>query len=46
VIRWVRPRLLAEVAYTEITPDGTLRHPSFKGIRIDKNPREVVLEEP
>lgn len=45
VIRWVQPRLLAEVAYTEITPDGQVRHPSFKGIRVDKDPREVVLEE-
>jgi bifunctional non-homologous end joining protein LigD len=44
--RWVEPRLLAEVAYTEITPEGTLRHPSFKGIREDKPPDLVRLERP
>jgi bifunctional non-homologous end joining protein LigD len=33
VARWVQPRLLAEVEYTEITPDGLIRHPSFKGLR-------------
>jgi bifunctional non-homologous end joining protein LigD len=32
VARWVEPRLLADVAYTEITPDWLLRHTSFKGI--------------
>jgi DNA ligase D-like protein (predicted ligase) len=45
VARWVEPRLLAEVQYTEITPDGTLRHPSFKGLREDKSAAEVRLEE-
>jgi bifunctional non-homologous end joining protein LigD len=34
VIRWVEPRLVADVAYAEITPDGQARHPSFKGIRV------------
>ena len=43
--RWVEPRLLAEVAYTEITTDGLIRHPSFKGLREDKDAREVHLEE-
>lgn len=43
--RWVQPRLLAEVEYTEITPDGLIRHPSFKGLREDKDAREVHLEE-
>ena len=45
VARWVEPRLLAEVQFTEITPDGQLRHPSFKGIREDKSAHEVTLEE-
>lgn len=31
--RWVRPELIAEVTYAEVTPDGSLRHPSFKGLR-------------
>lgn len=34
VIRWVEPRLVADVAYTEIAADGGMRHPSFKGIRV------------
>src|SRR5262249_44778381 len=33
---WVRPTLVAEVEFTEWTPDGRLRHPSFKGLREDK----------
>jgi bifunctional non-homologous end joining protein LigD len=45
VARWVEPRLLAEVQYTEITPDGVVRHPSFKGLREDKNAADVRLEE-
>ena len=44
VCRWVQPRLLAEVEYTEITPDGLIRHPSFKGLREDKPANEVHLE--
>jgi DNA ligase D-like protein (predicted ligase) len=43
--RWVEPRLLAEVEFTEVTPDGLIRHPSFKGLREDKDAREVHLEE-
>lgn len=42
---WVQPRLLAEVEYTEITPDGLIRHPSFKGLREDKPAIDVHLEE-
>ncbi|HTL70156.1 MAG TPA: non-homologous end-joining DNA ligase [Candidatus Eisenbacteria bacterium] len=44
--RWVRPLLVAEVAFTEWTRDGRLRHPSFKGLRRDKPAREVVREAP
>ena len=42
--RWVTPRLVAEVAFSEWTADGKLRHPSFKGLREDKNPEECVRE--
>lgn len=42
--QWVEPRLLAEVEYTEITPDGLIRHPSFKGLREDKPATDVHLE--
>ncbi|WP_332715568.1 DNA ligase D [Pelagibacterium mangrovi] len=44
--RWVSPRHLAEIAYTEITPDGALRHPSFLGLREDKPARNIALERP
>jgi bifunctional non-homologous end joining protein LigD len=44
--RWVRPRLVAEVSFTEWTADGKLRHPSFQGLRDDKRPEECVREEP
>jgi len=43
---WVEPRLVAEVQFTEWTPDGRLRHPSFKGLREDKDASEVVREAP
>jgi bifunctional non-homologous end joining protein LigD len=43
---WVSPRLVAEIAFTEWTEEGTLRHPSFQGLRADKDPKEVVRERP
>jgi bifunctional non-homologous end joining protein LigD len=43
---WVRPDLVAEVSFTEWTRDGTLRHPSFQGLREDKPPRAIVREVP
>ncbi len=41
---WVKPALVAQVAFTEWTTDGTLRHPSFVGLRADKTATEVVRE--
>ena len=41
---FVRPVLVGEVQYTEWTHDGHLRHPSWRGLRADKEPREVVRE--
>jgi bifunctional non-homologous end joining protein LigD len=41
---WVRPELVCEVAFTEWTSDGKIRHPSFQGIREDKRAEEVVRE--
>ena len=41
---WVKPELVAEVSFTEWTDDGTLRHPSFRGLREDKPAKEVVRE--
>jgi DNA ligase D-like protein (predicted ligase) len=37
---WVRPEVVVEVAYREVTPDGVLRHPSLLRQRPDKRPRE------
>ncbi|MES1241530.1 MAG: DNA ligase D [Acidobacteriota bacterium] len=41
---WVEPKLVAEVAFTEWTGDGILRHPTFQGLREDKAPSEIVRE--
>jgi len=43
---WVAPKLIAEIAFTETTPDGVLRHPSFLGLREDKAAKDVVAEKP
>jgi bifunctional non-homologous end joining protein LigD len=43
---WVQPVLVAEVSFTEWTDDGTLRHPSFLGLRADKRASDVVRERP
>jgi bifunctional non-homologous end joining protein LigD len=45
-VHWVRPELVAQIGFTELTGDGKLRHPRFLGLRRDKRPREVVLERP
>ncbi len=42
--RWVKPVLVAEIAFTEWTSDGKMRHPSFQGLREDKAPRDVTRE--
>ena len=41
---WVNPQLVGEVEFTEWTPDGSLRHPSFKGLREDKPAKSIVKE--
>ena len=43
---WIRPQLVAEIAFTEVTDDGILRHPSFIGLREDKPAAEVVRKVP
>jgi bifunctional non-homologous end joining protein LigD len=43
---WVEPKLVGEVAFTEFTSDGVLRHPSFIALREDKKASEVVREVP
>ncbi len=41
---WLKPQLVCEVSYTEMTTDGVMRHPSFEGMRIDKNAKDVTRE--
>ncbi|MEO6313836.1 MAG: DNA ligase D [Chitinophagaceae bacterium] len=41
---WLKPALVCEVSYTEMTGDGVMRHPSFEGMREDKKAQEVRAE--
>lgn len=41
---WVEPSLVGEVGFAEWTKDGRLRHPSWRGLREDKQPSDVVWE--
>jgi bifunctional non-homologous end joining protein LigD len=43
-VTFVKPKLVGEVRYSEWTSDGRLRQPSWRGLRPDKNPDEVVRE--
>lgn len=43
-VHWVKPKLVAQIAFTEWTREGKLRHPRFLGLREDKKPEEVVRE--
>jgi bifunctional non-homologous end joining protein LigD len=45
-VHWVQPTLVAEVAFSEWTTSGELRHPRFQGLRDDKDPTDVVREIP
>jgi len=42
---WLKPELVAQIEFTEWTPDGHLRHSKFVGLREDKDAREVVRED-
>lgn len=46
IARYVAPRWVAEVAFTEWTEGGHVRHASFQGLRTDKSPDECVRERP
>lgn len=41
---WLKPELVCEVSFIEVTGDGVFRHPSFEGMRSDKKARQVVRE--
>jgi bifunctional non-homologous end joining protein LigD len=43
---WAKPKLVAEVEFTEWTDEGSIRHPSFQGLREDKKTADVIREEP
>jgi bifunctional non-homologous end joining protein LigD len=45
-VTWLKPQLVCEISYLELTSDGVMRHPSFEGMRIDKAPSQVTLEKP
>ncbi len=44
-VHWVTPKLVAEVEFSEWTDENRLRHPTFKGVRRDKEPAEIVREQ-
>ena len=46
ILKWVKPTLVAEIAFTEWTRDGNLRHSAFVGLRTDKDARTIVREHP
>ncbi len=43
---WLKPELVCEVAFSEVTSDGVFRHPSFQGMRVDKKAKDVIRELP
>lgn len=43
---WLKPELVCEIAYGEVTREGLFRQPAFKGMRVDKDPAEVKMETP
>lgn len=45
-VHWVRPKLVAQIDFTEWTDEGLLRHPTFRGLREDKAAKDVVRERP
>jgi bifunctional non-homologous end joining protein LigD len=45
-VTWVKPEIVAEVTYRARSNDGSMRHPSFKGLREDKEAKDVKVEIP
>jgi len=43
-VTWLKPELVCEINYSEVTQDGVFRHPSFAGMRVDKDAKEVSRE--
>jgi len=44
-VYWLKPELICEVSFAELTVDGIMRHPSFEGMRADKKPKSVIMEQ-
>lgn len=44
-VTWLRPQLVAEVAFSEFTADGNVRHGSYLGLRGDKQAEDIVPEQ-
>jgi bifunctional non-homologous end joining protein LigD len=44
-VKWVKPELVCDVEYLQVTAAGKLRAPSFKGLRPDKLPEDCILED-
>lgn len=42
-VTWIKPEVVCEIKFTEVTNDGKLRHPVFVGLRIDKDKNEVTM---
>jgi bifunctional non-homologous end joining protein LigD len=40
-VTWLKPRLVCEISYTEVTKDGIMRHPVYKGLRPEKKSNTV-----
>jgi bifunctional non-homologous end joining protein LigD len=43
--RWAQPRMVVEVSFVEWTPDGHIRHPTFRGVRRDKKAEQIRREQ-
>jgi bifunctional non-homologous end joining protein LigD len=46
IVQWVDPLLVGEIEYRSFTREGSFRHPSWRGIRPDRDPREVLVPVP
>lgn len=45
-VHWVRPELITEMAFSEWTNEGYMRHPQYVGMRTDKDPTSIKREKP
>lgn len=45
-VHWVKPELVAQIKFSEITETGSMRHPVYLGLRTDKKAKDVTMELP